>query len=64
MTGTLSGYLVYRIQDRLRMEGHDIPYQTMINALTESLVELDKDMELGEFIELPTGRCLFTANIK
>ena len=59
MTGTLSGYLVYRLQDRLRdYGGHRINYDDMIAALTNSLIELSKDMKNGETIELPNGNTL------
>ena len=58
MTGTLSGYLVYRLQDSLRARGYDIPYQDMIDVLSKSLLELEHDMLSGEYIELPTGRGL------
>jgi len=57
MTSTLSGYLVYRLQDKLREKaGVKLNYQVLIDALTESLLELDNDMDEGNEIELPTGR--------
>jgi len=59
MTGTLSGYLVYRVQDSIERDtGNRLPYQLLIDALTNALVELDHDMTKGEFIELPTGAVL------
>ena len=59
MTGTLSGYLVYRLQDHIKSEtGNILPYQLLIDGLTKALCDLDKDMDKGEFIELPTGTAL------
>jgi hypothetical protein len=56
MTGTLSGYLVYRVQHNLKLRGHEIPYEDLIRALTMASMDLDRDMEAGEVITLPTGR--------
>jgi hypothetical protein len=59
MTGTLSGYLVYRLQDKIQdRTGNMIAYKDLIAALTESLNELTKDMSEKEFIELPNGSTL------
>ena len=58
MTGTLSGYLVYRLQSELKTRGIQVLYQDMIDALTNSLLELDRDMIVGNSIELPTGNRL------
>jgi len=62
MTGTLSGFLVYRLQDSLKKEGFNIPYDTMIKALTETLIQLDNSMEEGETIDFPSGKELIKAS--
>lgn len=59
MTGTLSGYLVYRLQESIKTDtGTELPYQAIADALAKSLIELDNDMRLGETIELPNGAML------
>ena len=59
MTGTLSGYLVYRVQESIKRDtGDTLPYQLLIDALTDALLQLDNDLAKGEFIELPTGAVL------
>lgn len=61
MTNTLFGYMVYRLQDKLRelndTNGYtvDISYSFMETAIIDVLVELTKDMENGESISLPDG---------
>jgi len=65
MTGTLSGYLVYRIQDSIERDtGNRLPYQLLIDALTDALLQLDKDMQNGESIELPSGNYLTRGGIR
>lgn len=59
MTGTLSGYLVYRLQESIKTDtGTELPYQVIVDALTKSLLELDNDMRIRETIELPNGAML------
>lgn len=63
MTGTLSGYLVHRLQDKIKdRTGITISYNDMIYALAESLIELENDMQPGDIIDLPTGRYLTISN--
>lgn len=59
MTGTLSGYLIYRLQDKIKERtGLLIYYDDLICALTQSLIELDNDMKENDTIDLPSGRYL------
>ncbi len=64
MTGTLHGYLVYRLQDGLKNKGFDISYDDISESLSNALLELDKDMKHNEDIELPTGNILKKKNYK
>ena len=60
MTGTLSGYLVYRLQDGIKKRTRiTLSYDDLIEPLTDALLQLDKDMLKDEFIELPTGTALY-----
>jgi len=62
MTGTLHGYMVYRLQGEIKKRGGpEIPYSIISGALLEVLAQLDKDMDGGEYIELPNGRELIKA---
>ena len=57
MTGTLHGYMVHRLQDELKKRGNiDVSYDVMSTSLLNVLIDMDTDVQKGEFIELPSGR--------
>ena len=63
MTGTMHGYMIYRLQDELKARGgHDVSYDVMSAALSNVLMAMDGDVLHGESIELPSGNRMVKRN--
>lgn len=65
MTGTLVGYMIYRLQDKIKTHtGTKLTYNLLDGILSEIFMDLDGDMKHCESILFPSGNTLVKQDYK